>query len=83
MKDYFIRLFNYDEYANQALLKAMRAAADPEKPVQLMAHLLRAQQIWLGRCKGEPATNTALWPNGRLIHLTGSQAKIAGHGWLI
>jgi len=63
MKDYFIPLFNYDQYANQAILKAIRDANDPEKPVQLMAHLLAAQQIWLGRCKGGPAIGAVLWPD--------------------
>ncbi len=63
MKDYFIRLFNYDKWANQAVLNAIREADGPEKPVRLMAHLLAAQQIWLGRCKGEPVIGAALWPD--------------------
>ena len=28
-----------------------------------MAHLLAAQQVWLSRCKGLPATGVALWPD--------------------
>jgi uncharacterized damage-inducible protein DinB len=64
MKDYFIRLLNYDQYANQTILKIIRSANDPEKPVRLMAHLLAAQQVWLGRCEGRPVTNSILWPDG-------------------
>lgn len=63
MKNYFIRLFEYDQYANQTILKTIFEANNPTKPVQLMAHLLAAQQIWLSRCKGEPAIGGALWPD--------------------
>ena len=63
MKAYFIRLFNYDRFASQLMLEAMINAGNPEKPVQLMAHLLAAQQIWLNRCKGEPAIGVTLWPD--------------------
>jgi uncharacterized damage-inducible protein DinB len=61
MKDYFIRLFNYDQFANETILTLIKATNYPEKPVQLMAHLLSAQQIWLGRCLQKPA-DVALWP---------------------
>lgn len=63
MKTYFINLFNYDKYANETILNAIIEASMPEKPVELMAHLLVAQQIWLNRCKGLPAVGSALWPD--------------------
>lgn len=63
MKDYFLRLFNYDHYANEQMLQIMLKNNSPEKPVQLMAHLLAAQQTWLNRCKVEPAIHVALWPD--------------------
>lgn len=63
MKDYFINLFNYDLFANQTLADTIISANSPGKAVQLMAHLLAAQQIWLNRCKGEPAISGALWPD--------------------
>ena len=47
MKDYFTRLFNYDQFANHSILTLLKAANYPEKPVQLMTHLLSAQQIWI------------------------------------
>ena len=62
MKTYFINLFNYDHYANKVILDAIIKAGAPEKAVELMAHLLVAQQIWLNRCKGLPAVSGALWP---------------------
>lgn len=63
MKNYFIRLFEYDQYANQTILETILEANNPAKPVQLMAHLLAAQQIWLNRCKSQPAIGGALWPD--------------------
>ena len=63
MKDYFTRLFNYDHYANHILTATIIKAGNPLKSVQLMAHLLAAQQIWLARCKGAAATGIALWPD--------------------
>ena len=63
MKAYFIQLFNYDQYANQLISAAIAKAGNPEKSVQIMAHLLAAQQIWLKRCKGESTTDNVLWPD--------------------
>jgi uncharacterized damage-inducible protein DinB len=63
MKDYFIKLFNYDRFANLQMLDCILAANQSLKAVQLMAHLLAAQQIWLKRCKHLPAPGGALWPD--------------------
>jgi uncharacterized damage-inducible protein DinB len=63
MKNYFARLFDYDSYANKLILKIIMQAGEPEKPVQLMAHLLAAQQVWYNRCKGLPLVNYSLWPD--------------------
>ncbi len=61
MKAYFTRLFQYDAYASQIILDAIIKAGEPEKTVQLMAHILAAQQIWLNRCLGLPQTAVELW----------------------
>lgn len=63
MKDHFIRLFNYDRHANLLILDTINKAGYAEKPIQLMAHTLAAQQIWLSRCKGLPAPGIVLWPD--------------------
>jgi uncharacterized damage-inducible protein DinB len=62
MKNYFVTLFNYDCYANELILKTIIDTSSPEKPMQLMAHLLAAQQVWLNRCLGLPTTTIQLWP---------------------
>ena len=63
MKSYFLKLINYDQFANKAILKAIIDGGEPEQAVKLMAHLLAAQQVWLNRCKGLPATGVVLWPD--------------------
>lgn len=65
MKQYFIRLFNYDKYANQLLLQSIFAGYKPAQAVRLMAHLLAAQQIWLKRCQGLPSSTSELWSGGQ------------------
>lgn len=61
MKAYFTRLFQYDVYTNQVILDAIIEAGEPEKAVQLMAHILAAQRIWLNRCLGLPQNTVELW----------------------
>lgn len=63
MKDYFIRLLHYDRYSNLRILTALLQTEDHVKAEQLMAHLLTAQQVWLGRCIDKPANITTLWPD--------------------
>jgi uncharacterized damage-inducible protein DinB len=63
MKEYFTQLFNYDKSTNLLMTETIINAGSPEKPAQLIAHLLSSQQIWLARCKGETATGNVLWPD--------------------
>ena len=63
MKSYFIRLLNYDHFANTKIAGLIRQTGATGKPVELMAHILTAQQIWLKRLQGIPAPLTPLWPN--------------------
>jgi len=61
MKNFFIRLFGYDRFANETILDTLINSNQPKKAVQLMTHLLMAQQIWYNRCKGLPLPTGALW----------------------
>jgi uncharacterized damage-inducible protein DinB len=63
MKHYFVKLFKYDRFANLQMLDYLTATNQPLKAVQLMAHLLAAQQIWLKRCKKLPAPGGPVWPD--------------------
>ncbi|QHS57196.1 hypothetical protein GWR56_17230 [Mucilaginibacter sp. 14171R-50] len=62
MKSYFIRLLNYDHIASSKISHLILQSGQTGKPIQLMAHMLAAQQIWLKRCKGLPAPGGPLWP---------------------
>lgn len=62
MKSHFIRLLNYDLFANTKIAELLLERAATGKPVDLMAHLLAAQQIWVKRLKGLPAPLKPLWP---------------------
>ena len=55
MKPYFARLFDYDRKVNTIMINTISENGSPKKAVQLMSHLLAAQQIWLARCKQEIA----------------------------
>src|ERR1700761_4060427 len=70
MKTYFKQLFDYDHHANHQILKTIIENNSPQKATALMAHLLRAQQVWLSRCAGQPATPGTLWPDWSVDALT-------------
>lgn len=64
MKQHFLKLFGYDYYANELILKTMLEAGNPERAVKLMAHVLAAQQIWLARCRQDTYVQLpTLWPD--------------------
>jgi uncharacterized damage-inducible protein DinB len=63
MKTHFLKLIDYDRFANLEVLKLIHEAHEPELPVQLMAHLLSAQQVWYKRCKNLTDTGRVLWPD--------------------
>jgi len=71
MKRNFITLFNYDGYANNLILNLLNKAGNPARAVQLLAHVLAAQQIWLNRCMGMLPAQVKLWDdlNGDTVNL--------------
>jgi uncharacterized damage-inducible protein DinB len=69
MKSHFIKLFNYDRFANELISKAIIDAGAPQWTVKLLAHSLTATLVWLRRCKGLPNGMNSPWPDD----LTASQ----------
>jgi len=50
MKTHFLRLLDYERWANQQLVVAIESLeTPPEKAVSLMSHVLNAQMIWFTR----------------------------------
>jgi uncharacterized damage-inducible protein DinB len=67
MKNYFIRLFEYDRFANKKILETVRKTNNPQTAVQLMGHLLAAQQRWLSRCLQLSVADNDLFPQRETI----------------
>ncbi len=81
MKDYYAKLFEYDKYANELILTILFAAGCPEKPVQLMAHLIATQQIWLTRAQKLPPSGIPVWPGWAAGELAGALQN-SHQGWI-
>jgi uncharacterized damage-inducible protein DinB len=60
--DFLRRHFAYDEWANREVIAAIRkSAAGRERSLQLMAHILSAEGLWLERLKQQKQTSP-VWP---------------------
>lgn len=60
-------LVQYSAWANDRMLSTLQAADDvPGKTVELMSHLLRAQDIWYGRVQKSDHADVALWADDDL-----------------
>jgi uncharacterized damage-inducible protein DinB len=59
--EYMRRQFSYDAWANREVLAAIRAAGADERSLQLVAHILAAERLWLERLKQQPQS-TPVWP---------------------
>jgi uncharacterized damage-inducible protein DinB len=56
------RQFAYDEWANREVLAALRASAPSPRPLQLLAHILSAERLWLERIRKQPQS-LPVWPD--------------------
>jgi uncharacterized damage-inducible protein DinB len=64
MKSHFIRLLNYDHFANKKIAGLIVETGATGKPVELMAHILAAQTVWLNRLNNTPPVMpVVLWPD--------------------
>lgn len=58
----FRSLFRYTRWANDRVLDTMQAADPvPERTVELLSHLLRAQDVWYGRIEKTDHATLDLW----------------------
>ena len=81
LADYLRRQFSYDEWANREVLAAIRAAGlENDRSLQLMAHILAAERVWLERLKQVPQS-VPVWPKPDLAQCEAQAAELGGR-WL-
>jgi uncharacterized damage-inducible protein DinB len=66
--DHLRRQFAYDAWANREVLATLSASPRPtERPLQLLAHILSAERLWLERIRRQPQS-LPVWPDVSLAH---------------
>lgn len=74
-KDYLRRQFAYNEWANREVLSVIRKNGD-ERSLQLFAHILAAERVWLDRLKQQPQS-VAVWPKPDLAQCEAHTFELA------
>jgi uncharacterized damage-inducible protein DinB len=63
VKDHFARLVDHLEWADKRVLASLRASPHaPPKALELYAHILGSEHVWLSRMYGTPP-QLAVWPS--------------------
>lgn len=82
MKKYFLKLYQYNAWANKRVLDNLNSQNITDKKIlSIMGHVVAAQYLWLHRIKGLPAPNVKLWDDHELKPLTASADEVARQ-WL-
>ncbi len=79
MKNYFERLYRYNNWANDIILKALSENnVDDAEISKLISHLIAAQEIWISRITNRPPNVNGVWTvftpeeNRKLAEASGS-----------
>jgi uncharacterized damage-inducible protein DinB len=75
--DYLRREFAYDAWANQETLAAIGKAGRDPRSLELMAHILSAERLWLERLRQQPQSQP-VWPEQDLARSESEAADLAG-----
>lgn len=82
MKKYFLKLYQYNAWANDRVLECLnRQDVTDEKILTLMGHIVAAQFLWLHRIKGLPPPDVKLWGDYARDQLN-TMATRANEQWL-
>jgi uncharacterized damage-inducible protein DinB len=76
--DHLRRQFAYEAWANGkvlAAIKASRAESTSGRPLQIMAHILSAQRLWLERLTQQPQSQP-VWPECSLDQCETQMAEL-------
>lgn len=61
MKQYLIDTFRFNDWANKLTLEAMQKMPDTKESLNLMSHIIRAQDKWMRRIENDPAETEIKW----------------------
>ncbi len=82
MKDYFIKLYQYNQWANKRVLGELENQEVEDKEIlTIMSHVVSALFIWLCRIEGGSPEAYPLWKQYPLIGLVKMNEEITGR-WL-
>ncbi len=82
MKHYFLKLYQYNAWANKRVLKILSSQQiNDEKILSIMGHIVAAQYLWLHRIKGLPPAEVKLWDTYTLEQII-TMADDVGSLWL-
>lgn len=82
MKQYFLKLYQYNAWATRRVIKTLqRQQVNDEKILSLMGHVVAAQFLWLHRIKDLPAPDVKLWGDYTLEQLV-VLSEEASRQWL-
>lgn len=82
MKKYFLKLYQYNEWANKRVIGVLnQQKVDDEKILTLMGHIVAAQFLWFHRINGMPPAKVKLWGEYKLDQLNEMVEK-ANQMWL-
>ncbi len=63
LRDYCLKLFRYNEWANQQVLEAVaQTNAQPRPMLNLLGHIAATQEIWLARILNTESQHQPIWP---------------------
>ncbi|MBS1951557.1 MAG: hypothetical protein OJF59_001229 [Cytophagales bacterium] len=70
MKEYFLKLYQYNQWANQRVLTCLtEQRISHEKVLSLLGHVAVAERLWLHRVKGLPKPDVQLWSTYSVVEL--------------
>ncbi len=82
MKEYFLKLYQYNEWASRRVLSCLdQQKVNDEKTLSLMGHIVAAQFLWLHRIKALSPPDLKLWGSYTLPQLN-KLAEDAGKQWI-
>jgi uncharacterized damage-inducible protein DinB len=77
MKKHFLRLYEYNAWANKRVLDCLVLQhVTDEKIMSVMGHVIAAQFLWLHRIQGLPPAEVKLWGEYKLEQLVRMSADI-------